>query len=107
VASDPFDFLTVPELLGLFGAFLMVLIGLELLETVKVYAARRRVHVQAVLLVAMMAVLRKVITLDPKEMPAAGLLAVGALVLGLAGAYWLMRDARRRGPGALPPPDRT
>ena len=64
--SSPFDFLTVTELLDVFGAFLIVLIGLELLATVKSYAKEHRVHVEAVLLVSLIAVLRKLITLDLK-----------------------------------------
>jgi len=90
--SPPFDFLTVADLLDVFGSFLIVLIGLELLETVKVYATTRRIHVEAVLLVAMIAVLRKVITLDIKDLPPTTLLAIGALIIALASAYWLVRN---------------
>jgi uncharacterized membrane protein (DUF373 family) len=91
--SAPFDFLTVTELLDVFGAFLIVLIGLELLETVKVYAREHRVQVETVLLVSLIAVLRKVITLDLKTAPPVTLLAVAGLVGALAGAYWLMRKS--------------
>src|SRR6266568_1992453 len=96
--SSPFDFLTVTELLDVFGAFLIVLIGLELLATVKSYAKEHRVHVEAVLLVSLIAVLRKLITLDLKTVPPATVLAVAGLVGALAGAYWLMRKSVR---GAL------
>jgi len=93
--SSPFDFLTVTELLDVFGAFLIVLIGLELLATVKSYAKEHRVHVEAVLLVSLIAVLRKLITLDLKTVPPATVLAVAGLVGALAGAYWLMRKSVR------------
>lgn len=91
--SPPFDLLTVTELLEVFATFLLVLIGIELLETVKVYATERHVHVETVLLVALLAVLRKVITLDVKDVPAMTLFAVAAVILALAGAYWLMRKS--------------
>jgi uncharacterized membrane protein (DUF373 family) len=91
--SPPFDFLTVTELLDVFAAFLIVLIGLELLESVRVYATERRLHAETVLLVALIAVLRKVITLDVKDVPAMTLFAVAAVILALAGAYWLMRKS--------------
>ena len=91
--SPPFDFLTVNELLDVFAAFLLVLIGLELLDTVKVYATERHVHVEAVLLVALLAILRKVIILDFKDVPATTLFAVAAVILALGGAYWLMRKS--------------
>ena len=91
--SPPFDFLTVTELLDVFATFLLVLIGLELLDTVKVYATERHVHVEAVLLVALLAILRKVIILDFKDVPAMTLFAVAAVILALGGAYWLMRKS--------------
>ena len=91
--SPPFDFLTVNELLDVFAAFLLVLIGIELLDTVKVYATERHVHVEAVLLVALLAILRKVIILDFKDVPAMTLFAVAAVILALGGAYWLMRKS--------------
>ena len=90
----PFDALTVAELLDLFGVFMIVLIGLELLETVKMPPAEQRIRVEAVLLVAMIAVARKVILLDLKDLPALTLLAIAALILALTGGYALMRRAR-------------
>ena len=95
LASTPFDFLTVAELLDVFDVFLLVLIGLELLETVKDYSTTRHVHVEAVLLVALIAILRKVITLHVKDLAAPTLLAVAALILALAASYWLMRKSPR------------
>src|SRR6266699_2759604 len=80
--SSPFDFLTVTELL-------------EVLATVKSYAKEHRVHVEAVLLVSLIAVLRKLITRDLKTVPPATVLAVAGLVGALAGAYWLMRKSVR------------
>ena len=52
-------------------------------------------HVEAVLLVSLIAVLRKLITLDLKTVPPATMLAVAGLVGALAGAYWLMRKSAR------------
>ncbi|PYM70522.1 MAG: hypothetical protein DME10_19665 [Candidatus Rokuibacteriota bacterium] len=49
----------------------------------------------AVLLVSLIAVLRKLITLDLKTVPPATVLAVAGLVGALAGAYWLMRKSVR------------
>jgi uncharacterized membrane protein (DUF373 family) len=89
----PFDLLNVGELLDIFGTFLVVLIGLELMDTVKTYLAEKRVHVKLVLMVAMIAVARKIIVLDLKETSAGTLLAIAATVLALAGGYFLMRKA--------------
>lgn len=46
--NSPFDFRTVPGLLELFGVFMIVLIGLELMDTVKTYITDKRIRVEAV-----------------------------------------------------------
>ena len=89
----PFYALTVAELLDVFSAFMIVLIGLELLETVNIYLPEQRVRVEAVLLVAIIAVVRKVILLDLKDLSAPTVLAIAALILALTGGYALMRRA--------------
>ena len=58
--------LDMSELLPIFSFFLMVLIGVELIEVVKVYLSEDTLHVEVVFLVAMIAVARKVIVLDYK-----------------------------------------
>ena len=55
------------ELFHLFGYFLLILIGLELLETIKAYLDRREFHVEIILLVAIIAIARKIILLDSAE----------------------------------------
>ena len=67
VLTPPVFLLEIWELLDLFGLFLLVLIGLELLHSVKVYIEQREIHVESVLSVALIAVARKVIILDPKD----------------------------------------
>jgi uncharacterized membrane protein (DUF373 family) len=85
----------INELLDVFGFFLLILIGIELLETIRAYLVEHVVHVEIVLEVALIAVARKVIILDPKEWSSATLLAIAALVLSLAIAFYLERRARR------------
>lgn len=87
----PFLLLDVTELLEVFGIILMVVIGLELLETIKAYLNHHTVHVEVVLLAALVAVVRKVIILDYKEFEADMFFAVAALVLALAGSYFIVR----------------
>ena len=52
------------ELLNTFGIFLSVLIALELVETVEVYFKDHEIHAEIVLLVALIALARKVVLLD-------------------------------------------
>lgn len=67
-SSPPYFLLSVDELLELFSQFLLVLIGLELLETViKTYATPQQPHFEVVLNVAIIAVARKIIILDIRD----------------------------------------
>src|SRR5262245_1473408 len=79
----PFDFLTVAELLDIFGVFIVVLIALELLETVGTPRAALHVRVEAVLMVALIAVVRKIILLDFKDLPGLTWLDIAGQVLAL------------------------
>ncbi|MBT8042830.1 MAG: phosphate-starvation-inducible PsiE family protein [Pontiella sp.] len=87
----PFMLLDVKELMEVFGVILMVVIGLELLETIKAYLNHRVIHVEVVLLAALVAVVRKVIILDYSKVDASMFFAVAALVLALAGSFFLVR----------------
>ena len=63
-----------------------------------VVAARRdsMVQVRAVVLIALLAVVRKLIILDLKSTEAVQLAALAAAILALGGVYWLIRDQDRR-----------
>ena len=84
----------IPELkllVEFFSMFLIILIGIELLETIKAYLKDDVIHVEIVVLVAIIAVARKVIILDYDKTDAMTLLGMAALILGLAGAYYLIK----------------
>ena len=95
VLTPPVFLLEIHELLELFSLFLLVLIGIELLHSVKTFILRREIHLESVLTVAMIAVARKIIVLDPKELPEGALLGIAALVIALALGYYVMRRSRR------------
>ncbi len=79
------------DMLNLLGYFMMVLIALELLETIKNYLTENAIHVEVVLLVAMIAVARKVIILDMKELQPLTLFGIATVILSLSASYWLMK----------------
>jgi len=85
--------LDINELLRIFGFFLMTLIGLELIQTMKVYLADDTVHVEIITLVAIIAITRKVIILDVKKMEPLALLGVAAIILALCVGYYLLKKA--------------
>jgi uncharacterized membrane protein (DUF373 family) len=79
------------------GAFLLVLIGVELLDTIKAYFKENAIHVEIVVLLAVIAVARKVILLDPTEMTGFEygfeMMGIGVIVVGLAAGYYLIKKA--------------
>jgi uncharacterized membrane protein (DUF373 family) len=91
--KPPFMLLNVNEMMEVFGFILMVIIGLELLETIKAYLEKHEIHVEIVLLVALVAVARKVIILDYKEISAEMMFAVAALVISMSAGFFIVRRA--------------
>ena len=89
--SPPVIFLELNELLGIFGFFLLILIGIELLETIKIYLRDNLIRVEVVLLVALIAVARKVIILDIKEITDYKLIGIAALIVALTTGLFLMK----------------
>lgn len=77
-----------------FGMIFTVIIALEFKRSILVATERRDgiVAVKVVILLAMLAVVRKVIILDFPETPAAKLFGLAAAILALGVVYWLVRD---------------
>ena len=96
ILSPPVFLLDIAELLELFGAFLLVMIGIELLGTVKTYITKKTIHVEVVLLVAIIAIARKVVILEPKEMDGTHLLGIAAIIFALSAGYYFVRLGGRK-----------
>jgi uncharacterized membrane protein (DUF373 family) len=96
IITPPKYLLDINELLDVFGFFMLILIGVELLETIRAYLNEHEVHVEIVLEVALIAVARKVVIIDVKEYSPETLLAIAAIVVSLAGAYYLQKQIRNR-----------
>jgi uncharacterized membrane protein (DUF373 family) len=92
--KPPFLLLNIDEMLYVFGFFMMVLIGIELMETVKIYLEEEKVHVEVILMVAVIAISRKIIIMDIKDVGALDLLGIAAIVLALSSGYFLIRRGR-------------
>jgi uncharacterized membrane protein (DUF373 family) len=74
-----------------------VIIALEFKRSLLVLAERHKsvVQVQAVILIALLAIVRKLIILDLTTTNALQLLALAAAILALGGVYWLVRSPDR------------
>jgi uncharacterized membrane protein (DUF373 family) len=95
IAAPPVLFPGIDKLLDLFGKVLLVVIGLELVETLRTFAADGLVRIEVVLTVAMIALCRKIILLEPGHTPSLTLLGVAALIAALSFAYRVFVRGRR------------
>lgn len=93
--SPPILILEIHELLELFGMFLLVLIGIELLETLQVYSQSRQLRAEVIVLVAVIAMSRKVITLDLNETPAQTLIGISAIIFSLMIGYYAVKKINK------------
>jgi uncharacterized membrane protein (DUF373 family) len=111
IAPETFGVIGRAELTHLihdaFGTFLLVLIGLELMQTIALYLKDDVLHAEIVLLVAIIAVARHAIDVDFATADPMRLAGMGLLIAGLAGAHFLFKRAsqqdavaHRPGPGS-------
>ncbi len=91
IISTPLILLKIDELFEIFGFFLLVLIGVELLEAIKAYLIEKVVHVEIVLEVALIAISRKVIILDVEKYDSLTLIGIAALILAVAIAFFTIK----------------
>lgn len=81
------------ELIGILGIFLLILIGVELLDTMVGYLRENTIHVEIVVVLAIIAIARKVILLNPGKTDGFELIGIGVIIIGLAGAYYLLKKS--------------
>jgi len=88
--APPFFLLNISDILATFGAFLAVLIAIEIFENIIVYLRDDVIHVELVIATALMAIARKVIVFDYKEIKSEYVWATAAVILALGVTYWLI-----------------
>jgi uncharacterized membrane protein (DUF373 family) len=91
VSTHPYYLLEISDILAVFGAFMAVLIAIEVFVNIVSYVNDDTIHIDIVLATAYMAVLRKIIILDYKEVSPDYVYATAALAIALAIGYWLTR----------------
>jgi uncharacterized membrane protein (DUF373 family) len=83
---------------AIFGQIMTVLIALEFKHSIirVVATGKSIIQVRTVLLIALLALARKLIILNPHEYSASTILALAATLLALGVTYWLVRDQDTR-----------
>jgi uncharacterized membrane protein (DUF373 family) len=81
------------KLHAIFGSILMVIIGVELLETLKTHFEKHVFRAEIIFLVALTAVARHVIEMDFEHASANASLGIAATALALSAGYFLVKKA--------------
>ncbi|MGA1845066.1 MAG: phosphate-starvation-inducible PsiE family protein [bacterium] len=93
--APPLALLKIDQFLEIFGLFLLILIGIELLDTVKAYIQENVVHAEVVLMVAIIAIARRMIIMDIKRITSATLMGTGVMIIALSIGYYLVKRSYR------------
>lgn len=111
ILEPPAFVLTITDILATFGAFMAVLIAIEIFINITIYLREDVIHVKIVIATALMAVARKVIILDMEQTAPLELFGLAALVISASIAYWLVHKTPafsvRFGKHNAPDPDKS
>jgi len=88
--KPPLFILEIDDLLDIFGFFLLVLIGLELLETIKCFYLEGRIELKVIFTVALTALGRKIIILEPEKYGGLTLVGIGVIILALVAGFFVV-----------------
>jgi len=98
VIETPTFSLNIDQLLGLFGAFLLVLIAIEIFLNIILYLRKDMSHLKLVLATALMAIARKIIILDYASAEAWVVFSMAAVIASLGLTYWLVVNSHTKMP---------
>jgi uncharacterized membrane protein (DUF373 family) len=88
--QPPFMLLNISDILKTFAAFLAVLIAIEIYQNIVLYLRTDVIPLKLVVATALMAISRKVIIIDFKEISPMYILSTSAVVLALGITYFLL-----------------
>lgn len=97
LTAPPAFLLSISDILATFGAFMAVLIAIEIFANIAVYLDTQIIHLKLVISTALMAAARKVIVLDFSVNTYQQVIALSLVIIALSIGYWLtcMRHERR------------
>jgi len=90
ILEPPYLLLEISDILATFGAFMAVLIAIEIFVNITIYLRDDVIHVKIVMATALMAIARKVIILDTKAIDIHEIYAIAAVVFALSIGYYLV-----------------
>ncbi len=87
ITTPPYFLLNINDILATFGAFMAVLIAIEIYINITMYLKSDAIHVRLVLDTAVMAAARKVVVLDFKSLDFGYIFSLAAVLAGLGICY--------------------
>ncbi|GAB3519245.1 phosphate-starvation-inducible PsiE family protein [Photobacterium alginatilyticum] len=96
IITPPIYILTINDMLATFGAFMAVLIAIEIFINITIYLRDNVIHVKIVMATALMAISRKVIIIDLEQIDVMYVFAIGCVVLAMSIGYWLIHQLPRK-----------
>jgi uncharacterized membrane protein (DUF373 family) len=90
LVAAPFLLLTVSDILVIFGSFMSVLIAIEIFVNITIYIKHDALPIKMVIATALMAIARKVIMLDIKDLEWPYVISIALVILALGLTYWLI-----------------
>jgi len=90
IMSEPRFVFTISDMLATFGAFMAVLIAIEIFVNIVLYLRDDVIHVKIVMATGLMAIARKVIILDFDSYSSAYIFGIASVVLAMSIGYWLV-----------------
>lgn len=94
--TPPRFLLNINDIFYTFGAFMAVLIAIEIFINIRLYLESNDFPVKLVIATALMAIARKVIVLDVEKMSAEYIFAIAVTVLALGLTYWLLHKEQNK-----------
>ena len=91
--APPVLLFNVNDIFKIFGAFMVVLIAIEIFINIRLYLGSNTLPIKLVIGTALMAIARKVIVLDLANTTSIYVFAIASVVLALGVSYWLVGKA--------------
>lgn len=98
LSAPPYFLLDVEDILQVFGAFMIVLIAVEIFINIRLYLGSHIIPVELVVATALMAVARKIIVLDLKIVSAEHVIGLALVTISLGGTYFLLKRNAQSSP---------
>ncbi len=94
--TPPMFLLTISDILATFGAFMAVLIAIEIFVNICIYLREDVIHVQIVMATALMAIARKIIILDFTKISSDYVWAMAGVVFSMSIGYFLVLKSSQK-----------